>query len=206
MREFEAIIKYLEGTGTPHRVTSTTGGQHAVGSYHYKGCAVDLAEPGPSRNTPGLLAIFAAFGSVESKLAEAIYSGAPYSIKNGKRTTVAYGNRDLLAAHWNHVHIAVPLGTFLAAPKPISEAQAMASFPNAVDACQRPSHPGHVWVVGRDGGVGAYNGAPYWGSYPGLPPEQRQGTRAFLAIDPDIDGYGYTLIADDGAYYHFRQP
>jgi hypothetical protein len=86
---------------------------------------------------------------------------------------------------------------------------AMARFPNPVTAVTRPGHPGQVWVLGADGGVGAYptegpNACPFYGSYPGLPALERQGERAFLNIEADPDGGGYTLLADDGATYHFR--
>lgn len=40
-------------------------------------------------------------------------------------------------------------------------------------------------------------------SYPGLPPEARQGDRGFYRIRVDPDGQGYTLIATDGSRYHF---
>lgn len=79
---------------------------------------------------------------------------------------------------------------------------AMARFPNAVDACWAPN--GGVWVLGSDGGVGAYGGAPFAGSYPGLPPDQRQGDRAFLRIMASrIPGKLYDLLADDGSTYSF---
>jgi len=75
----------------------------------------------------------------------------------------------------------------------------MSGFPNAVAACSCPT--GGVWVLGSDGGVGAYQGAPFLGSYPGLPPEARQGDRAFLDIEPSRGGY--RLLAGDGASYEF---
>lgn len=118
--EVDGLIRYVMATGVPFRVTDiNTPGVHSDTSYHYQqghgaiGLAVDLAEPTPSSNTAGLLRIFAEFGPVESQLAELIYSGAPYSIKRGKRTTVAFGSATVLRAHWNHVHVAVPFGTVL---------------------------------------------------------------------------------------------
>lgn len=82
---------------------------------------------------------------------------------------------------------------------PTTPGEAMARLPNAVDACLAPG--GGVWVVAKDGGVGAYGGAPFHGSYPGLPPEQRQGDRQFLSIHPH--GGGYAIVADDGSVYVF---
>ncbi len=69
-----------------------------------------------------------------------------------------------------------------------------------VDACLAPG--GGTWVLTYDGGVRAEQGAPFYGSYPGLPPNERQGTRNFIAIERQ--GGGYTVIADDGSTYHFN--
>lgn len=114
--EVFGIIGHLANSGVRFRVTDlATPDVHSAGSYHYRagtggqGLAVDLAGLSPSRNSPELLRIFAAFQPVESHLAELIYSGAPYSIKNGRRVP-----RYAVAAHWDHVHIAVPHGTILA--------------------------------------------------------------------------------------------
>lgn len=116
--EVNGIIRYLMGTGVPFKVTDiNTPGVHTPGSYHYRegtggtGLAIDLAALTPSWNSPGLLEIFAHFGPVESQLAELIYSGAPYNIKDGRRVP-----RYAVEAHWNHVHVAVPKGTFLKEP------------------------------------------------------------------------------------------
>lgn len=49
-----------------------------------------------------------------------------------------------------------------------------------------------------DGGVKAIAGAPFFGSYPGLPVEARQGERYFVGIGPNEDGSpGYTSWAND---------
>lgn len=113
--EVRHLISYISRSGVPFRVTDVnTPGVHTSGSYHYRsgtdglGLAVDLAEPQPSAGTPGLLKIFAAFGAVEKLLAELIYSGAPYNIKNGVRVP-----RYAVDTHWNHVHVAVPKWTLL---------------------------------------------------------------------------------------------
>lgn len=63
---------------------------------------------------------------------------------------------------------------------------------------------GGVWVLTRDGGIRAYNNAPFFGSYPGLPPEARQGRRTFVDISDRDDGApGYMLHGSDGALYRF---
>lgn len=149
MREFEAIIAYLEATGTPHRVTSTTGGQHTPGSYHYKGTAVDFAGPTPSRNSPELLAIFAAFCPAESQLAELIYGAAPYNIKDGRRVP-PYA----VSSHRDHVHVAVRPGTFLVPPG-VDMAKIIA-FETT------PTGKGY-WFVTEDGALYAFGDATYAG-------------------------------------------
>lgn len=69
-----------------------------------------------------------------------------------------------------------------------------------VDALAAPG--GGVWVLTRDGGVRAYHGAPFFGSYPGLPPEARQGERSFVALEHNDRG-GYTLISSGNETYAF---
>lgn len=65
-----------------------------------------------------------------------------------------------------------------------------------------PAPGGGYWVMGKDGGVFSIQGAPFFGSYPGLPPESKQGLRAFTKIIPGNAG-GYTLISDRGETYNF---
>ena len=63
---------------------------------------------------------------------------------------------------------------------------------------------GGFYEVQWDGGVLARAGAPFFGSYPGLKPEQRQGERGFLAIGPRADRQpGYAIFSTDGGVYAF---
>lgn len=39
---FQALVDYSNNRGVPNEVTSTTGGDHAVGSRHYMGLAADF--------------------------------------------------------------------------------------------------------------------------------------------------------------------
>lgn len=71
---------------------------------------------------------------------------------------------------------------------------------NVVQVVDAPG--GGQLAVGADGGVFALGGASYRGSYTGLAPEQRQGTRSFTGITADRAG-GYTLRASDNASYNF---
>lgn len=194
IREFEAIAAYLAATGTPHRVTSTTGGVHSPGSYHYKGCAIDAAGIKPSWNSPALLAIFAAFGPVESQLAELIYSGAPYGVKDGKRVA-----RYAIPAHWNHVHVAVRPGVFLSAPKPPAPKENVVAV-NAppVAVLTHPAWGSGYAVVMADGGVATFGGAPFFGSLGGV---QLAAPIVAAAVTPS--GQGYKLLGRDGGDFNF---
>jgi len=58
------------------------------------------------------------------------------------------------------------------------------------------------WKLTADGGVQAIRG-PFHGSYPGLPASARVGTRYFTAITANRGRAGYTLWANDGAFYSF---
>lgn len=211
--EVEGIIGYAQATGVPVKVTSTLrpGAVTAAGrlSFHAQGLAVDLAGPYPSIDSGYLADIFHAFLPVEQHLAELIYAGpqVAFNIKNGQRVA-----KYAQAIHHNHVHVAVVRGIrldrlqleFLAdrdvGPSPGSgEVEDMAE---PVDALAAPG--GGVWVLTRDGGVRAYKGAPFHGSYPGLPPEQRMATDPFVEITERDDGRpGYMLENAGGALYRF---
>lgn len=71
---------------------------------------------------------------------------------------------------------------------------------------------GGIWAVGRDGGVFSLNSeggtagevAPFYGSYTGLAPEGRQGTRDFTGIR--ATGTGYELLSNRSEVYAFNMP
>lgn len=136
-REVLAIVAYLSGSGLPFRVTATTGtyvssanpcAPHSKGSLHCaagtggKGLAVDFAgtQPGVNSLTVAQMgAIFTAFSFAASHLAELIYQGPGVNraVKNGKWVDpVRVYGPVAWAAHRNHVHVAVPKGTFLRWP------------------------------------------------------------------------------------------
>ena len=84
---------------------------------------------------------------------------------------------------------------------PITPEEAMARFPNAVDAVRAPG--GGVWVVGSDGGVGAYGGATFHGS---LPDDNIIPNAPIAAIVPHGAG-GYWLVgADTGIFAYGDAP
>ncbi len=209
--EVAGIIAYAETTGVPFRVTSTfrPGAITAAGnpSRHGRRLAVDFAGPHPGRDTAELAAIFKAFLPVEHKLNELIFAGPQvgFNIKAGKRV-----GKYAQGIHHDHVHVAVDPGLVLATVNPVVVVQSIVAqappdtdgredMAEPVDALCAP--PGGVWVLTRDGGVRAYR-APFYGSYPGLPPEGRQGERTFVEIRPNARG-GYDLISAGNETYSF---
>lgn len=210
--EVEGIIAYATSTGVPFRITSTfrPGAITAAGnpSRHGRKLAVDFAALTPGRDTEALAVIFRAFLPVERKLNELIYAGpqTSFNVKAGKRV-----GKYAQTIHHDHVHVAVDPGVILAAvphaevvhsvtgPAP-ADTDGREDMAEPVDALAAPG--GGCWVLTRDGGVRAYHGAPFQGSYPGLPPEARQGERTFVEIRLNSRG-GYDLISSGGEPYSF---
>lgn len=101
----EQLARTLPG-GNSMQVTSTTGGGHANGSYHYRGEAVDFSNG--TGNTPEMLAFDRAWASkYGASLAELIYT-APGSVfvANGHTVPGSYYS-SVLDEHRNHVHVAI---------------------------------------------------------------------------------------------------
>ena len=210
--EVVGIIAYASQTGVPFKVTSTfrPGAVTAAGnpSRHGRRLAVDFAGPAPSIDSEALAVIFRAFLPVEHKLNELIYAGPQtgFNIKAGKRV-----GKYAQSIHHNHVHVAVDPGVVLATVAPVkvidsvtgpapADTDGREDMAEPVDAVAAPA--GGVWVLTRDGGVRAYD-APFYGSYPGLPPEGRQGgERVFVEIRLNELG-GYTLVSAGGERYAF---
>jgi hypothetical protein len=86
------------------QITSTTGGQHAANSWHYKGRAADVA------GAPAQMAAFfnAALDRYGRNLLELFYDPLG-GIKNGKRIGAIGGHSD-------HVHIALAKGGVFGGP------------------------------------------------------------------------------------------
>lgn len=205
--EVVGLINFLDGSGVPHRVTSTfrPGGS----SRHGQRLAVDFAAPRPGRDTEELGAIFHVFSPIASHLYELIYAG-PQVQRNVKRGRFVskYARDD----HHDHVHVAVDRGVKLEnlVPQPapvtddvVADREDREDPREPVDAI--PSPQGGAWVLTRDGGVRTYdaaNATVFHGSYPGLPPEHRQGERTFVEIQPNDRG-AYDLISSGGDRYSF---
>lgn len=88
-------------------------------------------------------------------------------------------------------------------------AEAKVQVPNAVDAVLVPGGPGPnafgqdpLWVVGSDGGVFAFNGAPFFGSIPALGLTIEPGQR-IVSIVSTVGGQGYWLFGADGGVFSF---
>lgn len=105
---YMALIRYMQQTGVPHRVSSTirpgattrgSGGKRM--SLHAVGRAVDFVGPRPSVDSPELLAIYRAFLPVRNLLSELIYSGPGGSNPSNPITR---------ADHHNHVHVGLMRG------------------------------------------------------------------------------------------------
>jgi uncharacterized protein YukE len=81
-------------------ITSTTGGKHAPGSYHYAGRAIDVA------GSPGAMLAYAQRLASTSggRMAELYYTPLGFSIKNGVKVPWTIPN------HMDHVHVAYALG------------------------------------------------------------------------------------------------
>jgi len=210
--EVAGIIAYADQAGVPYKVTSTwrPGAITAAGnpSRHGRKLAVDFAGLVPGLDSEALARIFRAFVPVEHKLNELIYAGpqVTYNVKAGKRV-----GKYAQAIHHNHVHVAVDPGVILAAVKPVvvvdsvvaaapADTDGREDMAEPVDAMPAPG--GGCWVLTRDGGIRAYHGAPFHGSYPGLPEKDRQGARVFVSMEANDQG-GYTLVSAGNERYSF---
>lgn len=147
-REVQAIVGYVEASGLPYRVTDIDGPGHAPGSYHYAqgtdgaGLAVDFGgvTPGVTPTTAAqMAAVYRELLNVAGQLAELIYSGADLdgrpvliAVKNGRRVDGAsFFGPVTWKDHFDHVHVAVPRGTFLSHPLgTLSPGGLMADDPN----------------------------------------------------------------------------
>lgn len=76
--------------------------------------------------------------------------------------------------------------------------------PTDVIAMLKTSTARGAWLLTYAGGVITEGDAPFWGSYPGLPPHARQGSRGFYIITVRDDAKpGYMLVGTDRSKYRF---
>lgn len=198
--ELVALDAYLQHTGVPYKVTSTTGDHHATNSYHYRGLACDFAAPTPTVDSPGLLAIWSAWVPLEKQLAEMIYAGAPYQIKHGIHVLPSFYGAATMGIHHNHVHVAVEKGWRWEAPvvaQSVVRVKPMFSPPLMVVA-YLDAPGGGSWVLGQDGAVFAVGGAQYHGGANGQPYFQGRKAAQIEAL-----GNGYVVIDETGSRYEY---
>lgn len=105
------IQGFAHESGVSFSVSSTTGGSHVNGSYHYKGNADDLtSSPGNMQKLASWLYQYSDY------ILELIHSGGPgYFVKNGKRVAASYYGAATVSQHYNHVHIAMTISGIAAA-------------------------------------------------------------------------------------------
>lgn len=191
LKEFKAFIEAL---GVPHRITATTGGDHAAHSYHYaegtggKGRGIDVAGPKPGSKTLEMTKVFNAILPYAKNFKEFFYNGGP---------TVYH-----FPGHDNHIHIGLPLGWKNPIPtKPVGVKVARRVTWDVADALDCPT--GGTWLLFRDGGIGSVGGAPskpenipagkdYWA--------KRLGAR--LDLNPECK-IGYIVTAETGETYKY---
>lgn len=77
------------------KATSTNGGSHASGSWHYKDRAVDL---------PASMAVYNWIKANYPNSRELIFSGGNTQIKNGKVVPSSYFGAKTMSEHTNHIH------------------------------------------------------------------------------------------------------
>jgi hypothetical protein len=205
--EDRAILQYLRDAKAATRVdvvvTSTT--DHPPGTTRHLrrgtngiGLALDCRNR-TRGDRPGLhLSVFALFEPVEHLLFELIYSGAPYSIKAGKRVP-----RYAVTTHWDHVHVAVDLGVFLRYP-PITPGDDMPKPTDFTSSCLADG--GGYFVQTAEGGVDGHDGA--FVSRDGVKRTYKDhavqlGPRTFLAIISNGVG-GFLQIATDGTRWNSK--
>lgn len=183
-QEVRAIAALLRSTGLPHRITSTyrAGGSSRHGQIGTGGVglAVDVAGRIPfsvdrRAAEADMLAMAQALVPYSGQMYELIYAGLPFAIVRGRRVPIAQVSPSLVAAHRDHIHIAVRKGVFLAPiPHPEQEIIEVPDDPNLPNIT--PPLSFHV-VQDSDGVVTGYYvfssstgelhghgpGAPYFG-------------------------------------------
>lgn len=161
--------EYMAASGLPHRLTSGQRGPRYAGdsSLHIVGRGADFAGPQPSWNSPELKAIWEYWMRVAGSLHELIYSGAPYYISRGQVKPIAQLSPSLRKAHWNHVHVGVPVGW--TAPKEIivPDQPVVRINGHAISISTIADSEGKLTgylILGSDGGVFGFGpGAGYFG-------------------------------------------
>lgn len=186
------------------RVTSTTGGQHSSTSWHYAqgtdgaGLAIDLAETsGPSALTPGLKRIATEVARrIGPSCVELIYADGP-CLRFGKPFVYS---ASVLAAHHNHIHVAVPRGFRWAPPAPPQPTPKEPIVVNAapVALLTHPAWGKGYTIVTADGGVFNFGGSPFFGSLGNITLN-----KPIIRAAVSDTGQGYLMLGADGGVFCF---
>ena len=207
-RETDAIIAFAQHIDPSVIVTATTGGNHVSTSYHKRkgtngqGLAVDFAFIGGNQ-TNRMLNLAKGFETVGSRLAELFFDPLGHSWKNGVRINYKPGD------HFDHVHVAVPLGTFLSAPAPAPpKVKPMFDPPfpvigRVVDFLNNYAGPGG-WMLTDVGAIYAFGGAPDYGCPNGKNYFTGR-TAARLVRDQQTinEQHHYTVVASSAERYNY---
>lgn len=225
--EDNSIIAAFAASGLEGQITDlNTPRVHDASSYHYRigrfasspslrycadfgkgkeGCAVDVAQVPRAVDSPKHMAVFDYFAAKYGpELTELIHGDAPFFIHLGRRYPIAILDPAIRQAHRDHVHIAVAPGTALQVtgtptttptpPKPLEDPVA----PYITVICPT----GGYWEVKTDnGGVDAYDGAPFFGSLPGLKVQPASPIIGLTPFVVDSVVKGYWLYDAVGAVY-----
>lgn len=176
-REVKAIIAFLDDSGLPHKVTATLGryvsisnpcAPHTARSNHCaagtdgKGLAVDVAGVTPGTSPAAvaqMTAVYNALKPVAAQLSELFFNapGVTQVVKNGRwRNGLETLGAATWTAHRNHIHIAVPKGTFIAWPAPPPQTGAAGSGPPTIRSTEFPQ--GETMLTRHDVNIPALDG------------------------------------------------
>lgn len=101
-RGVATLVNLIRARWPQLQITSTTGGHHAPGSYHYKGEAVDLATGDTSYMHE---AATWTHSHLERYLTEGIHNTG-LSVKDGHAVDPSFWGATVWAEHANHIHVA----------------------------------------------------------------------------------------------------
>lgn len=134
--ESKALIALIRSFGIPHRITAINDPGHSRDGWHYadgtagEGTAIDFAGPIPYWHSPVssgaiMLQICERLEPHYGDIAELICSHLDFSIVHGEKKS-----RRAVKSHWNHGHLAVRPGVFLA---PVEEPMEVTVVPDNPD-------------------------------------------------------------------------
>jgi hypothetical protein len=145
-----SVVESILGKFPGLSVTSTTGGGHAKGSYHYRGEAVDIG------GAPDLMNRAASWvgRSMGAGLTEGIHN-PNLSIKNGANVPASFWGPAVWGEHANHIHVAVAGGG------PVAGAASGTALPGGTSLTMQPLRAPTSNLGGAPGAMANAAGAMY---------------------------------------------